>query len=437
MSSTRPDFLPQSVPFSDRILERQVGSCRLLILPVEVENVVSWLGSFTSNPVFEAGDELRQSLVISMLDKGTRRRDRFEIADVLENRGAELHFRDRGIRIGFSGRALKEDVADVMDVMAEQLTEPLFDREEFLKARLRIAASIRRSIERTGVRASRALRQQMFSPAHPNYSFEPEIELANLDEMTLDSLQAYHQGHFGSEAFTLVVAGDVDADEMEEIVARCLGHWSGNNAAPGYETAARIGAPSWLPLQMPDKTNIDVRMGHPLAVRQNEEVYTTLYIANFILGGNFSSRLMDIVRDEMGLTYGVNASLTGINRHYDGYWLVNITLSEDKLEEGLEATKNVLADFVAQGATADELADKKTTLTGTFKVQLATTNGLAATILRGLERGFGRDYLDRFPEWIEATTLEEINGAVKAHFDPGSLHTALAGSIPENITIQG
>jgi predicted Zn-dependent peptidase len=188
---------------------------------------------------------------------------------------------------------------------------------------------------------------------------------------------------------------------------------------------------------MPDKTNIDVRMGHPLAVRQNEEVYTTLYIANFILGGNFSSRLMDIVRDEMGLTYGVNASLTGINRHYDGYWLVNITLSEDKLEEGLEATKNVLADFVAQGATADELADKKTTLTGTFKVQLATTNGLAATILRGLERGFGRDYLDRFPEWIEATTLEEINGAVKAHFDPGSLHTALAGSIPENITIQG
>lgn len=421
--------LPSS--FESRIIERQVGTCRLFILPSEVENVVSWRGSCVSNPVFEEDGELLQSLVVTMLDKGTRRRDRFQIADVLENRGAQLRFQDRGTRIGFSGRALRKDVKDVMDVMAEQLAEPLFDEQEFVKARMRIGASIQRSMESTSTQAAHLLRRQMYAPAHPNYTIAAPEELEALQGITLDALRAYHEAHFGGTDCMLVVVGDVDPDEIEHIVADSLGGWQPHHAPATFEQAARIQPPKRLPFPMPDKTNIDVRMGHPLKIRRDEEVYTWLHLGNYILGGNFSSRLMDIVRDEMGLTYGVSSSLAGITSRYEGHWQIGITLSEDKLDTGINATLGVLSDFVNAGVTASELADKKTTLTGTFKVQLATTSGLADTILRGFERGFGKDYLDRFPEWIDASTLDQVNASIKAHFHPDALHIAMAGSIPQ------
>ena len=74
--------------FADRIEERRVGPCQLYILPTPVDSVVSWHGSFCTYPDFAKGEDLLQDVAVSLLDKGTHRRDRFAVAEVLEDRGA-------------------------------------------------------------------------------------------------------------------------------------------------------------------------------------------------------------------------------------------------------------------------------------------------------------------------------------------------------------
>jgi predicted Zn-dependent peptidase len=172
-------------------------------------------------------------------------------------------------------------------------------------------------------------------------------------------------------------------------------------------------------------------MGHPISVRRDDDEYLPLYVANYILGGNFSARLMATIRDEMGLTYGINSSLSGISTRYDGHWQVGVTLSQENLERGVEATRAEVQRFVDDGVTGDELAAKKTTITGSYTVGLATTKRLARSILTNAERGFDVDYLDRFPQLIEALTLAEINETVQRHFDPSRFHTAMAGTVPQ------
>jgi zinc protease len=81
------------------------------------------------------------------------------------------------------------------------------------------------------------------------------------------------------------------------------------------------------------------------------------------------------------------------------------------------------------------LADKKTTITGSYTVGLATTQRLAQSILTNAERGFGTDYLDRFPQEIEGLTLEEVNEAVQAYLRPDEMHEALAGVRPEPVEV--
>lgn len=423
--ATTPDLAP-------RIQDRPAGPGRLLTLQTAVENIVSWRGSFLAYPNLADGDDLRQKLTISLLDKGTEKKDRFELARVLEDCGAKLNLSSDGLYVDVSGRALVEDLPRVMEVLAEMLRTPLFDEQEFEKARAQALADVQRRMEKTSAQASAALTRRLFASGHPNYSEAPERVIDGLRQLALDDIQQYHKAHFGATEWTLAVVGDVEHDAVESVVANTFEGWSPHESSPTHETDGRSGEDGGRSVvSMPDKSNVDVRMGHTVPIRRDHDDYPALYVGNYILGGDFAARLMNTVRDEKGLTYHIGSGLSGVSTRYSGYWQTSVTLSQDALEEGIAATKDVIRRFVEEGATEEELADKKTTITGSYAVGLATTQRLAQSILTNAERGFRMEYLDRFPDEVRSLSLDDVNEAVRTYLRPDALQEALAGMKPE------
>lgn len=426
MPSTADASLPT---FAERVHDVGCGAARTLLLPTPVDRVVSFRGSFETRPDFGAGEELEQKLVTRMLDKGTRHRDRFAVAGELENRGAQLSFSADGLRCGFSGRVLRSDLPDVLVLLAEQLREPLFDPDEFEKVKAQHAASLRRSLESTSTQAAGAVARRLYPADHPNYRPAPEAMLARLGALTVEDVRAYHAAHFGARRLQLAFAGDLDPEVTAAAVTATLGDWAPPQAAAPFATAADPEPPGRVDVPIADRQNLDVRMAHALRVRRGDPDYLPLFVGNYILGGNFSARLMSTVRDEQGLTYGIGSSLSGVEVEYDGTWRIAVTLSGDALERGIEATLEQVRRFVEGGVTPAELEEKQTTITGAYKVGLATTGGLALSLLLNAERGFDVDYLDRYPQLIEALTCDDVNGAVRRHFDAEALHIAAAGTL--------
>jgi zinc protease len=422
-TAASPDLAP-------RIEDRPAGPGRLLTLETAVDDIVSWRGSFLAYPDLAAEDELRQELTVSLLDKGTQHRDRFALARVLEDCGAKLDLSSDGLYVDVSGRALVEDLPRVLDVLAEMLRAPAFEKSEFEKARAQAIAETRRRMEKTGAQASAALTRRLFGAGHPNHSAAPEAVIERLRSLTLEDIRAYHAEHIGATDWTMAVVGDLDHGAVEQVVADAFEGWGPHEAEPSHETEAAPEDVGRSVVPMPDKSNVDVRLGHPVPIRRDHPDYHALYVGNYILGGNFAARLMDTVRDEKGLTYHIGSGLSGVTTRYAGYWQTSVTLSRDTLDEGIAATTDVIRRFVEEGATEAELDDKKTTITGSYAVGLATTRRLAQSILTNAERGFETDYLDRFPEAIRALTLEEVNEAVRTHLRPDEMHEALAG-VPE------
>jgi predicted Zn-dependent peptidase len=403
------------------------------VLTTPVDGFVSWRGSFLAFPDLAAGEDLLQHLVVSLLDKGTEQRDRFALARVLEDRGASLRLSSDGLYVDVSGQALREDVPVVMEVLAEMLRSPSFTAEEFEKVRSQTLAKLQRQMERTGKQASGALSRRLFPENHPNYSAPPETQIECLKSLSLNDVKTYHERHFGSNDYTLCMVGDVELAEMQEAVASAFDEWPHHRASPTHSTDPAGQEPGHTSIALPDKSNTDVRMGHALPVRRDHDDYIALYVGNYILGGNFSARLMNEIRDERGLTYHIGSGLSGVSTRYAGSWTVEVTLSEDKIAEGIAATRDVIRTFVEEGATGDELEAKKTTITGAYTVGLATTQRLARSLLTNAERDFPAEYLDRFPKEVEALTLEEVNRAIRRYLKPEEMHTALAGTIPKKV----
>jgi predicted Zn-dependent peptidase len=422
--------------FAERVVDRDIGAARLLTLTTPIESVVSVYGAFSSYPSYSAGESLLQVLTVSLLDRGTKSRDRFEVAQILEEKGAKLNLFSDGIRIGFSAKALQKDVPGVFDVLADVLQNPLFDPEEFTKAKSRVTARLRRMMEDTSTQSDAALSRQIYSPNHPNYDADLQEELDRLKAYTVEDVRQYHEKHFGSNDLTLAAVGDLDVPALEQVVSSAFGDWRAHRTPPTFDTHPVERPAGTIVVQMADKTNIDVAMGHGLPVRRQDDDYIPLYLGNYILGGNFSARLMTSVRDDRGLTYGIGSGLSGISTEYRGHWAIHVTLSQDRLEEGVEATREQVRILLREGVTAEELEDKKTTLTGSFKVRLAKTSNLAEILLTNAERGFGLDYLDSYPRRIESTSQQEVNDAITRYLAPDDLHIAMAGSVPEEATVR-
>ncbi|WP_412068162.1 M16 family metallopeptidase [Rubrivirga sp. IMCC43871] len=393
--------------------------------------MVSFRGSFEAAPDLADADDVVQSLLANLLDKGTESRDRFAIAEALEGRGAQVSFYADGLRLGFAGRALRDDLDFVIGLVAEQLMRPALDPDEVEKAKVRAVAGVRRSRESTGAQASGALSRLIYGPAHPNHVLDPDAEIARVDAVTPDDLRAYHGTHVGSEGLTVAVVGDVDPAAVSAALAAAFADLAPHGRQPVFAAEAGADAPGRVVVEMADRRNLDVRLGHAVDLRRDAEDFLAAYAGVFALGGNFSGRLMQTVRDEQGLTYGIGAGLGAPSVRYDGHVSINVTLSQENLDRGIAATRAEVEAFVAEGVAPDVLAAVQTTLAGRHVVGLATTAGVAARLLVNAERGFDVGYLDRYSALVGALTADAVTAAVRQHIRPAGFHESVAGTLPE------
>ena len=132
------------------------------------------------------------------------------------------------------------------------------------------------------------------------------------------------------------------------------------------------------------------------------------------------------MRDAEGLTYGI-ASRFRSPSLAAGPWYIAVSVNPSNVERALESALTVLREYVEHGIRPDELEDEKSAAVGSFKVSLSTNAGLAEALWNAEFFRLGLDYVDRFPELIQAVTLEAANAAIRKYFRPDQLTVVIAG----------
>ncbi|MEM6644918.1 MAG: pitrilysin family protein [Bacteroidota bacterium] len=423
--------LTAAVPLAERVTQHHIGGMLLQTLPTPVRDVVAVRGSFRAHPDFGADEDLVQTLCVKMLDKGTTSRDQFAIADVLENRGAKVSFRTDGDRVALTAKMLKADAAIVLPLLAEQIHEPRFGEAEFEQVRAQVAAELQDNMQSTSALTSVAFSERLYAPAHPNYDPNPAMQLEHLAHVTLGDVRAFHAEHFGANELAVTAVGDLDEEALVTLMAQGFGTWAPHTQPATFVAEAQPQQPGRTNVPLADKMNLDVVLGHAVNLRRQDPDYLALYLADFMLGGNFSSRLMATIRDEQGLTYGIRSMLNAIGTEHDADWRVKVTLSQANLERGIEAVRAEVARFIEEGITEDDLDAAKTTVAGTFQVSQGTTRGLASLLHTNAERQFEVSYLDGYTDEVHATTLSDIHAAMARHWSLDRLQVAVAGTLPD------
>jgi zinc protease len=124
----------------------------------------------------------------------------------------------------------------------------------------------------------------------------------------------------------------------------------------------------------------------------------------------------------------VGANL-GNDMFNDGDWRISATFAPGLLDKGIASTQRQLKLWYDAGATPAEISARKSNLIGEFKVNLATTGGMAGALLGAVNRGYDVGWLDEFPVRVNALSNEQVNAAIKKYLKPEAMVLIKAGTL--------
>ena len=395
-----------------------------------VKNVVSLRASLPAGKGAGAtGNPSIPTLTGMLLDQGTQKQDKFAIAEKLEAVGASIHFSVGADLLEVSAKSLSKDVPLLISLIAEQLRMPAFSVEEFSKAKKQYAGSVRRSLENTDFRAGETFSRAVYPLGHPNRHPAPEDLLAAIESARLEDVLAFHKTWYGPEQMTLVMVGDLDLDRFQAELGESFAGWQGGRKAVSSALIESGKVPQNQEVAIAEKTSVSVVLGQSSGLRYSDPDYQALRLGTAILGSGFTGRLMANVRDKEGLTYDVGARL-GNDMIHAGDWKITASFAPAMLEQGIASTRRQLELWYERGVTADEVEARKSSLTGSFKVDLATSDGMAGALMAAVNRGYGPGWLDDFPLRVSALTQEQVNAAIRKYLKPDQMILIKAGTLP-------
>ncbi|HVN33417.1 MAG TPA: pitrilysin family protein [Thermoanaerobaculaceae bacterium] len=408
---------------------------RILLLPRHTNTTVHLHGSLLAgHGLLEVGEWSAASFVPDMLERGTSRHTRIEIARLLEDRGIELDVSADAfnpLEVFCSGRCLARHLPLVLELLAEMLLAPAFPTDEVEKLRTLRLGELAQAQEDTFHRAFESFSRLTFPAGHPHCRRPFEERRAGLEGLTREQLVAVHGKLYGPASMVLAIVGDFEAGEVEQHLGELFGvaHGGRREAPPIARRGPRDVTPAEARESMSDKPNLDVVLGHPGALRRADDDFIAATLGNSVLGhSTLSSRLGMRLRDREGLTYGVISRFFGASL-LDGPWAVTFSVAPPNLDRALVAVREELERFVAEGPSEAELDDERAAMAGSYRVSLATPTGLARELARLVRHGLPVTEIDHIPERVLATGRGDVIEAVRRHLDPTRLCLAVAGDL--------
>ncbi|WP_236783772.1 M16 family metallopeptidase [Azospirillum humicireducens] len=374
------------------------------------------------------GKEGLANLASTMLDEGAGPYDSQAFQARLQDKAISLGF-DAG-RDGFSGslRTLTENRGEALELTRLALTEPHFAPEALDRMRASIMASLKRDLADPNYVA----RRQFYATAFPGHPYGGEVRgtLETLPAITPDDLRAFAKGQFGRDRLVVAAAGDISPEDLGKALDTLFGTLPAKSEAKPIPDVTMTGLGETILLPRPTAQTV-MLMGQPGVKRDDPDWYAAT-VMNYVLGGGgFGSRLMEEVREKRGLSYGVYSYL--IPMDHAAVVMAGGSTVNAKAGQALDIIRQEWARMAKDGLTDQEMADAKTYLTGSFPLQLGSTEAIARILLQVKRDDLGIDYLNQRDRYINGVTQADIKRVAQRLLDPAKLLTVLVGK-PEGVS---
>jgi zinc protease len=371
-----------------------------------------------------SGHEGTAALTARVLDRGTEKHSEAEIADELDGRGASLSVMAGRHQLTVSATCLAEDFDTIFSLVAEVVRRPLFDAHEVETRRAELLTAILQDEDDPAAVAVDVLMSRLYRD-HP-YGRRPRGTQQTVQRITRDDLVTFHRTWFTPEGTTVVVVGDVDADDVMRAATRAFESWTApRTGEPTLAIVPGSGTRDFEVVTMMNKAQTDIAYAF-VGVRRSDPDYYAGWVMNNALGQYaLGGRLGDSIRERQGMAYYVYSTLDASRAQ--GPLMIRAGVAAADVDRTIASIDRELMTVRAEGLTSKELEESKSYLVGSIPRQLETNAGIAGFLLSAEFHALGVDHDQQLPGLIGSVSLEEANRVAERLLDPSRAAIVVAG----------
>lgn len=359
-----------------------------------------------------AGKEGLSALTAGTLTRGTKRLSAEELARAIESLGGHIDASPGTDGTTLTAEFLSKDFAAGLDLLRQVVLEPKFARDEVRRAREEQLARIVAALESTSAVADKCYAGFLYG-THP-YGRPVEGRRAAVEDLGRGDVSDFYERWYRPSNTVLVLVGDVIADDAVARLREAFGGWEDRRdaVAPALPVPTPVTTRRVLLVDKADATQTQIRFGN-LAMQRNDRDFLPSNVANTILGGGFTSKLIEELRVKRSLTYSAYSMFVG--RKAAGDFRVSTFTKGPTTAETLGLALRVLGDFRSQPPDPKVLGKGKSYLLGQFPLKVESPDALAGRLAEVEFFGLPPDELSTYRSRVAAVTPAEAARVAAGH----------------------
>lgn len=363
------------------------------------------------------------TLVSTLLTKGAGSRTAPAIAEQQAFLGAQIGSSAGWDRSSVSLSTTTATLDSALALFADVALRPQFPQDEFDREKTRRMTQLLQLKDQGPAIADRAFAAILYGENHPYGRSLAGIE-ATVESLSRDDVASFYRKYYRPNNSFMLIVGDVRPADIERRIAALFGGWERAEVnAPVVPDAPDRTERRIYVVDKPSAPQASFRIG-TVGVPRSTPDYYPLQVMNTILGGAFTSRLNNNLRETKGYTYGAGSGF-GM-RDKAGPFISRAEIVAEKSDSALFEFIRELEN-IRKPVPADELEKARKYMQLGLPSAFETTGDIAAQLSSYALYGLPLDEPARAVSRIGAVTAEDVQQVAMKYLDPSKMAIVIAG----------
>ncbi len=367
------------------------------------------------------------SFTADLLDEGAGGLSAIAIAEEQDRLGAGIRAAvdvDAGYLVVST---LTKTLEPTLDLVAKILTQPTFEPTEFdrVKGDRLTALELRRDrpLEVARLVLEGALYGRESAYGHPTTGVREQFK-----DVAIADVAAFYKERWNPAAATLIVVGDFDPKVLRTKLDVSIGAWKQAGAKKPARPVVKPEkvAKRLLLVDRKDAAQSDTRIGI-VGLDRKDRRYYAFEVAASTLGGGFTSRLVQRLREQLGITYGARSAMD--YRVVSGPFVISTAIQTPSTGQGLGEIVKMLDDLATTDVPAAELEKSKQNLIRALPAQFGTNGATAAAFADVVLYGLPDNWYGSYAANVRKVKAKDVKAAVKSVVPSKNVVISIVGDV--------
>ena len=391
-----------------------------------------------ANLILKTGDEksltgknIIPNLTARMLKNGTTSKSKKDINDLLDKIKTSIDIYGGANSVSVNLSSDKENINAALDLLADMLLHPSFDKNEFDKMLLDMKGEYEANRSDPQYVASNALSKKtsLYPKGHPLYPEDVDESLTDLNNANLEDVKKFYQDFYGANNGYAAFVGNIDQPSIKSFLDKNLGSFNSKQPYAELEEKYFDVKGSLETINIKDKTNAICFGAINVPLKQSDPDFIALDMANEMLGGGafLSSRIPQRLREAEGMSYGAGSYLS-FNYKYPastwGVYAIFNPIYKNKLDS---AVRDVISNTIQTGFKEEEFKKSLASWLQQRKTELGFDQSLSSRLASYMSQGKDLDFYTDYENAAKKLTLDQVNAALRKYISVDKITFIYAG----------